>query len=270
MRRAPKSTVARSAPRFAHRGGPPRGKGVRSSSWLGGLHHRPPRPSRTCSRRFAGPRGSADRAVRSIVKWNVRAPHDLGAVFPDTTWSVPPDIAIGLPLVGLSKERPSIGQVEESTPGGCRHPPSGTGYHARSAFRPRGFAPPRRFAPPRPCGLVASRCRSWGSPRFRLSRNSLPRDASLPSEAFLPAGSCAASTPPGLPPSSPPRRGAASPHPPSRVDAFTASLALLTFPSSPVPRRLPVASSSRSRASRALLHLRVRYLLLRLHRGAGP
>jgi hypothetical protein len=34
------------------------------------------------------------------------------------------------------------------------------------AFRPRGFAPPRRFAPPPGRGLVASRCRPWGSPRF--------------------------------------------------------------------------------------------------------
>jgi len=32
--------------------------------------------------------------------------------------------------------------------------------------RPRGFAPPRRFAVSGRRGLVASRCRSWGSPRF--------------------------------------------------------------------------------------------------------
>jgi hypothetical protein len=34
-------------------------------------------------------------------------------------------------------------------------------------FRPRGFAPPRRLAPLGARGLVASRCRPWGSPRFR-------------------------------------------------------------------------------------------------------
>lgn len=33
-------------------------------------------------------------------------------------------------------------------------------------FRPRGFAPPRRLAPLSRRGLVASRCRPWGSPRF--------------------------------------------------------------------------------------------------------
>jgi len=34
-------------------------------------------------------------------------------------------------------------------------------------FRPRGFAPPRRLAPLGARGLVASRYRPWGSPRFR-------------------------------------------------------------------------------------------------------
>jgi len=40
------------------------------------------------------------------------------------------------------------------------------GSHPRRMFRPRGFAPPRRFPPPELRGLVASRCRSWGSSRF--------------------------------------------------------------------------------------------------------
>jgi hypothetical protein len=34
-------------------------------------------------------------------------------------------------------------------------------------FRPRGFAPPRRFPLHMSRGLVASRCRSWGSLRFQ-------------------------------------------------------------------------------------------------------
>jgi hypothetical protein len=37
-------------------------------------------------------------------------------------------------------------------------------------FRPRGFAPPRRFTPLGARGLVASRCRSWGSSRFSRFR----------------------------------------------------------------------------------------------------
>jgi hypothetical protein len=47
-----------------------------------GLRHRPPRPWPPAPA-GAGPRGSADRAARSPVKMNVRAPRDLGAVCPD-------------------------------------------------------------------------------------------------------------------------------------------------------------------------------------------
>lgn len=46
--------------------------------------------------------------------------------------------------------------------------PSGTCCHAGPSFRPRGFSPPRRLAPPEVRGLVASRCRPWGSSGFRL------------------------------------------------------------------------------------------------------
>jgi hypothetical protein len=52
-----------------------------------------------------------------------------------------------------------------STPMRCRHR-TGPELPARAAFRPRGFAPPRRVPPLWSRGLVASRCRSWGSPRF--------------------------------------------------------------------------------------------------------
>jgi hypothetical protein len=45
-------------------------------------------------------------------------------------------------------------------------------------FRPRGFAPPRRFPPLGGCGLVASRCRSWGSLRFGSLRPRARRPAS--------------------------------------------------------------------------------------------
>jgi len=92
-------------------------RGVRPTSWLRGADHRPPRPWHTCSRRRAGPRGSVDRAARSSVKMSVRALMTLAPSCPTTTRSVPPDIAAGLPLLGLSKERPSIGKVGESTPG---------------------------------------------------------------------------------------------------------------------------------------------------------
>jgi hypothetical protein len=53
------------------------------------------------------------------------------------------------------------------------------------AFRPRGFAPPRRFPPHLVCGLVASRCRSWGSPRFPPRRpNDQPKPITGTNAAF--------------------------------------------------------------------------------------
>jgi len=45
-------------------------------------------------------------------------------------------------------------------------------------FRPRGFSPPRRLPPPVVRGLVASRCRSWGSSRFRRRPLGSPRPES--------------------------------------------------------------------------------------------
>jgi hypothetical protein len=56
--------------------------------------------------------------------------------------------------------------------------------HPLRAFRPRGFTPPRRLPPPVVRGLVASRCRSWGSPRFRRrpTRSGLRRARLDPSD----------------------------------------------------------------------------------------
>jgi len=260
MRRAPKNTVARSAPRSAHRGGPPRGEGVRSTSWFVGSS---PLPSTTFAgllAQVAGPRGSVDRAARSAVKMNLRAPHDLGAVCPDDCLVRAARHHCRASSHGVVQRAPlhrRRRRVHSRSDVAIR--PSGQGYQPLSVFRPRGFSPPRRLAPLRSCGLVASRSRSWGPPRFRLSRNRLPRDAFLPYEAFLPAGSCVASTPPRLPSPSSPPRGVTSPPVLLRVRAFTASLALLTFLSPNPHTRLPVCPSSKSRAFRALLRRRVRF-----------
>jgi hypothetical protein len=57
----------------------------------------------------------------------------------------------------------------------------------RDRCRPRGFAPPRRFAVPGSRGLVASRCRSWGSPRFvrcRATGRAGHRAVRSPRDAF--------------------------------------------------------------------------------------
>jgi len=180
--------------------------------------------------------------------------------FPTTAWSVPPDIAVGLPLMGLSKERPSIGEVEESTPG--RMSPSGLRDRATT---------------PCPCSVLVVSHHLDGlllidlagllhpAPDPGVHRVSVCRETDflampfLPYEAFLPAGSCTASTPPRLPSPSSPRCGVTSPPVLLRVRAFTASLALLTFLPPTPHRRLPVCASSKSRAFRALLRLRVRF-----------
>jgi len=71
--------------------------------------------------------------------------------------------------------------------GGCHRASTPTGvaacFGSRETisgvlFRPRGFAPPRRFPPLGGRGLVASRCRSWGSLRFGPPRPRARRPAS--------------------------------------------------------------------------------------------
>jgi hypothetical protein len=57
------------------------------------------------------------------------------------------------------------------------------GSHLGFSFRPRGFSPPRRLSPRWSCGLVASRCRSWGSPRYDLDAHTPRR---TPSPAAVP------------------------------------------------------------------------------------
>jgi len=208
----------------------------------------------------ADPRGSVDRAARSAVKMNLRAPPDLGAVSPDDDLVRAARHRCRASSLGVVQRAPlHRGHRRVHSRSDVATRPSGQRYHPLSVFRPRGFSPPRRLAPLRPCGLVASRSRSWGPPRFHLSRNRLPRDAFLPYEAFLPAGSCVAATPMRLPSPSSPLRGVASPPVLLRVRAFTASLALLTFLPPTPHRRLPACPSSKSRAFRALLRLRVRF-----------
>jgi hypothetical protein len=133
----------------------------------------------------------------------VHDPPDLGADFPGAFRSLRPgrarERAAGFPLVGLSKERPSIVPAEESA---SRRPPRVSAEPVRASPRARSSfgmrtpvpirVPPSWFLTtstvsssptPRP---FSGRGRSWGSPRLLLSRNRISRDApaalrSLPS-----------------------------------------------------------------------------------------
>jgi hypothetical protein len=77
--------------------------------------------------------------------------------------------------------------------------------HPRDTFRPRGFAPPRRFSPREGRGLVASRCRSWGSSRLsrrtaqQAARPTRPRDA-VHTPRRIPLASSRTVSPRPLPP----------------------------------------------------------------------
>jgi len=131
---------------------------------------------------------------------DARDPPDLGADFPDAFRSLRPSRKAGFPLLGLSKDRPSIVLESKSpTPGRAEltFPPALPRVSTeRASFGMRTPIPIQRAVlvvshhldgfPPRPRDPIAGRCRSWGSPRFLLSRNRIPRDAlaalrSLPS-----------------------------------------------------------------------------------------
>jgi len=70
------------------------------------------------------------------------------------------------PLLGFVSVSPSSTCSRASTPGPPLGSPSVPRNQLGILFRPRGFAPPRRLSPHDSRGLVASRCRPWGSPRF--------------------------------------------------------------------------------------------------------
>jgi len=101
--------------------------------------------------------------------------------------------------------------------------------HPSRMFRPRGFSPPRRLAPPQARGLVASRCRPWGSPGFSAPTrhaclaSSPPHRCTRPPERSLPRQPHARHRAPMPPCRSPPflgwvtrLRGLAPPGSPSR------------------------------------------------------
>jgi hypothetical protein len=138
---------------------------------------------------------------------------------------------------------------------GRGRPTFGMGCQFPSACRPRGFPPPRRFSPPRPRDRIAGRCRSWGSPRFVLSRNRIPRGAPAALRSFPSADSAG--------------RSDESKHPWARVtdpSLSGSSRSPRTLPSHPFSSGAlrdgkPPHPSTGSRGLRALLHRRVRCAL---------
>jgi len=112
------------------------------------------------------------------IRLGMRAdPPDLHAGFPDATLVLLLEPRFEHPLLGLSKDRPSVVSITwKSTPG--RDDPAnrcvssfGKRQPASSSFRPRGLSPPRRLAPSKRGACIATRFRPWGSPRFHPVRH---------------------------------------------------------------------------------------------------
>jgi hypothetical protein len=171
------------------------GGDARAKSWVWAFHlpsgRSPPRLR--ASARLRGPSlGPCAQAVKQSANTTLLT---FDAGFPDTFQSVgPAGRPTELPLLGLSKDRPSVVlPPPKSTPGTpARGLPSGRAGQSPSMFRPRGFPPPRRLAPSMTRACLATRSRPWGSPRFSTSpasrlakpappRNAFPALRSLPS-----------------------------------------------------------------------------------------
>jgi hypothetical protein len=116
----------------------------------------------------------------------------FGAAFPDAFRSMPPGVAAGLPLLGLSTIAPPSYASVESTPGAALAGLAfGSKQPAPIVFRPRGFAPPRRLSPPSNVPDLAARLPTMGFAAFPTPAKSLSRDAPLPYRALLPRSSVA-------------------------------------------------------------------------------
>jgi hypothetical protein len=258
---------------------------VRSTSWLAGPDHCPPRPSGPARAVPRGPRGSADRAARTPVKVNVRAPHDLGAVSPDCCLvraarhrcraSSPgdfqrpplhrysrgvhsgPGIAAGPSGRGDQPRPRSALVVSHHLDGfllldlaGLLHPAADHGVHRVSARRETCFLA-MHSCPPKPCSPPAATT-------TRLHEVTLDPSRFRVRAADEVSLACATS-------------GAVGPrHRPRSFEPVRSprALALLAFPS-PAATTVARRSYPESRASRALLRRRVRCLLRRFQR-CGP
>lgn len=102
-------------------------------------------------------------------------------------WLVAEQLLQGCPKITPPSTSPPVstpsirGRLMSLARGSSRSPePSASGCPALRTFRPRGLSPPRRLAPPSACRLVASRCRSWGSLGFCVTRLPTASHASPP------------------------------------------------------------------------------------------
>jgi len=148
-----------------------------------GFHRSPPRPSP-----FGGVLEVPTTGQRVLRKQDRANPPDLDAGFPVTSRvSTVRRTTAELPLLGLSKDRPSIvlNRRVRCPVSALPHSPSEVG--CRPPRVPSSwFRTTSTGSPLRPRRFVAPCCRSWGSPRFSSPCGECPRGAVLPFEAFPP------------------------------------------------------------------------------------
>jgi len=141
---------------------------------------------RTTEPFFASLAGRSDRHLHRGANPLLLAQRVLSPVSPTrltvedashAAWLVAEQLLQGCPKISPPSTSPSVstpgfrGRLKSLARGPLRSSePSASGSPALRAFRPRGLSPPRRFAPPTTRRLVASCCRSWGSPGFHASR----------------------------------------------------------------------------------------------------
>jgi hypothetical protein len=120
----------------------------------------------------------------------------LTPTFPSRPDSMRSDLPAGLPLLGLSKDRPSIVPIGESD-ARARVSTCPSGRDSQSFPRSvRVVLHHLDGFPLRPCRLVSSCCRSWGSPCFHPSRNGFPHSADTALRSLPPADSYESGTSP--------------------------------------------------------------------------
>lgn len=141
--------------------------------------------SQSCVRR--DPRGPYNQGAKRLKNKPSLDPLDLDAGSPVTSRSIRFGHTTELPLMGFSKDRPSIVPSRGVRRPGLAFPLRPSEVSCRPPRVPSTwFCTTPTDSPPRPRRFVSPCCRSWGSPRFSSSRNEDPRGVFLPFEVFPP------------------------------------------------------------------------------------
>jgi hypothetical protein len=216
--------------------------------------------SQSCVRR--DPRGPYDQGANRLKNKRSLDPLDLDAGSPVTSRSIRFGLPTELPLMGFSKDRPSIVPSRGVRRPGLAFPLRPSEVSCRPPRVPSTwFCTTPTDSPPRPCRSVSPCCRSWGSPCFFPSRNGPPHSAISALRSLPPADSDGSGTSPSPLARVTDRPSLASPSP-RALPPHPCLPAPCRWSPTPRPLRL-LGAAARRRGLEALLHRRVR--CCRLH-----